>query len=242
MALHYTRMNNRFGSGPFRVHCEKGKTLVILAPHPDDEILGCGRLIADAAAAGVKAAVVVLTDGQASHPGSRRWPARRLGRLRRTETRRALARLGAGQLPLRFCGWDDGALADTADALRLRAMLYALRAGIVLAASPDDHHLDHKAGWKLAQQATRGTAMPLMPYRVWSRLGAARSGKARGATKAWSMRAFRSQIGPYVSDDPGGFTFAPETLQRLLAAPESVRIVGTTLVGHRGPVAKARAA
>lgn len=48
------------------------RRLVIVAPHPDDETLGCGLLIAAAVRAGVRVAVIALTDGQASHPGSRR--------------------------------------------------------------------------------------------------------------------------------------------------------------------------
>jgi hypothetical protein len=38
--------DNRFGLVPFRTSCKKGKTIVGLAPHPDDEVLGCGRPIA----------------------------------------------------------------------------------------------------------------------------------------------------------------------------------------------------
>ncbi len=74
----------------------RGQRIVVVAPHPDDETLGCGLLIARAARAGVPLAVVALTDGQASHPESKRWPATALGRLRRAELRRAMARPGAG--------------------------------------------------------------------------------------------------------------------------------------------------
>ncbi|HEX2943304.1 MAG TPA: PIG-L family deacetylase, partial [Rhodopila sp.] len=46
-------------------------TCLILAPHPDDESLGCGGLIATAVAAGRAPLVVILTDGAGSHPNSR---------------------------------------------------------------------------------------------------------------------------------------------------------------------------
>jgi hypothetical protein len=38
--------DNRFGLVPFRTSCKKGKTIVGLAPYPDDEVLGYGRPVA----------------------------------------------------------------------------------------------------------------------------------------------------------------------------------------------------
>ena len=200
--------------------------LVVIAPHPDDETLGCGLLIAHASRKGARVAVVALTDGQASHPGSRRWPAAALGRLRRSELRRAMARLGARRAALRSMGWCDGRLHQVRSALRLRAMLHALRADVVVAASPSDNHPDHRAGWRLAVAATTGTGMPLLPYAVWSRLDAAPRGRARDpgtAAKNWAMRAYRSQIGDYIMDDPDGFRFAAEPLKRLLSEAETLK-------------------
>ena len=43
---------------------------LILAPHPDDESLGCGGLIAACCAAARPPVVAILTDGSQSHPGS----------------------------------------------------------------------------------------------------------------------------------------------------------------------------
>lgn len=48
-----------------------GARLVVLAAHPDDETLGCGGLLADAARAGADITVLLATDGEASHPHSR---------------------------------------------------------------------------------------------------------------------------------------------------------------------------
>ena len=202
------------------------RRLVIIAPHPDDETLGCGLLIADAVRKGVNVAVVVLTDGQAEHPDSRRWPAAALGALRRSELRRAMARLGARRSAMRSMGWRDGQLDQTGSALRLRAVLHTLRADVVVAASPDDHHPDHRAGWRLAVAATRKTGMVLMPYAVWSRLETAPQGRVRdagSAAKNWAMRAYRSQISGYIADDPDGFRFAAAPLKRLLQEAETLK-------------------
>lgn len=189
--------------------------LVVVAPHPDDETLGAGLLIRAAVRAGVAVAVVALTDGQASHPGSKRWPPPALGRLRRGEMARALARLGAGRAPVRFMGWADGRLAGEGSALRLRRVLGELRAGAVAVASPADHHADHKAAFALVRAAA---AVPVLSYAVWSRL-AVPGERARAAgvsAKRWAMAAHRSQLGGYIRDDPGGFAFDAVGVGRLV--------------------------
>ena len=49
----------------------KNNTVMIVAPHPDDESLGCGGLIAQLCSMGRPPLVVIATDGSRSHPGSR---------------------------------------------------------------------------------------------------------------------------------------------------------------------------
>lgn len=200
------------------------RALIILAPHPDDDVLGCGRLIVAARAAGVRIVVVALTDGQASHPGSRRWPPAALGRLRRGEMRRGLARLGAGRVPLHFLGGQDGALAETAAPLRLRRLLHAIGTGAVAVTSPRDHHPDHQAAWALAH-AVAGRRWPVLGYAVWSRSGdGQRARRPGGAAKRRAIAAHRSQLGSYVADDPGGFGFDAATLHRLVDSPETLTL------------------
>ena len=50
---------------------------VVVAAHPDDEILGAGGTIALLARAGARLRLVAVTDGEASHPGTEiqlSWP------------------------------------------------------------------------------------------------------------------------------------------------------------------------
>ena len=44
--------------------------VLVLAPHPDDETLGCGAALAAAVTAGYAVRVVAATDGDGSHPRS----------------------------------------------------------------------------------------------------------------------------------------------------------------------------
>ena len=43
---------------------------VIVAAHPDDEVLGAGGTMALLAAAGARLRLVAVTDGEAAHPGA----------------------------------------------------------------------------------------------------------------------------------------------------------------------------
>ena len=197
------------------------RRLVVIAPHPDDETLGCGGLIAHAVRHSVKVAVIVLTDGDASHPGSRRWPPTVLGKLRIGELRRALARLGASDAPLRRLGWADGKVADDGHVRRLSSCLLSLRAGVVLVTSDADHHHDHKAAFHVARAAARRLGLPLIRYAVWSRAddGARTVGRYRAA-KRWAIAAHRSQVGGYIADDPAGFRLLPPALSNLVGGNE----------------------
>src|SRR5437762_1448664 len=79
-----------------------GRPLLVLAPHPDDESLGCGGLIAESCARGGTVHVVILTDGTRSPPNSKTHPA---------------ARTGARPLSYPVWGWtlpDEHELPDTA--------------------------------------------------------------------------------------------------------------------------------
>ncbi len=197
------------------------RRLVVIAPHPDDETLGCGGLIARAVRHSVKVAVIVLTDGDASHPGSKRWPPGALGHLRIGELKRALARLGASDAPLRRLGWGDGKVATQGRARRLSSCLVALRAGVVLVTSDADHHPDHQAAFRLARAATRRLGLPLIRYAVWSRAdnGERVAGRYR-AEKRWAIAAHRSQVGGYIADDPAGFRLSPTALSTLIGGSE----------------------
>lgn len=201
------------------------RRIVIVAPHPDDETLGCGLLIARAMRAGERVAVVALTDGQASHPRSQRWPPAMLGRLRRAELRRAVGRLGAQTAHIHFLGWADGEVAQRGFVRPLRRMLRSLDPGIVLAASPADHHPDHKAGWDLARRALHGTGVPLIAYAVWARASAGGPrARDRGlGSKRWAIAAHRSQTSDYIADDLQGFTLSNAVLAALVGEQEAFR-------------------
>jgi len=93
--------------------------VVVVVPHPDDDVLGAGDLLAALARAGTPATVVYVTSGDGYHEAAgldpdmcptTPWMLRGLGRRREDEVRLATSRLGLRADQLRFLGFPDGGL------------------------------------------------------------------------------------------------------------------------------------
>src|SRR6476469_8921250 len=97
-----------------------GSSVLVIAPHCDDETLGVGSLIAEASRSGCRVTVAFSTNGDgfpmAVSRAYRRWPRqedyRRMARQRQEEARQALARLGVPPEQVIFLGYPDGGLAQ----------------------------------------------------------------------------------------------------------------------------------
>jgi LmbE family N-acetylglucosaminyl deacetylase len=118
---------------------------VVVAPHPDDEVLASGGLLAMQAACGGQMLVIGVTDGDASHPGSLRWPPERLALLRHGEAIAGLRELGVGEQNYLRLSVPDGNVQS--HHVRLVDLLAkALRPGDVVISTWDrDGHPDHEA-------------------------------------------------------------------------------------------------
>jgi LmbE family N-acetylglucosaminyl deacetylase len=136
-------------------------SVVVLAAHPDDEVLGAGGLLSLLASAGIRIRLVAVTDGEASH----------------------LSRAGTGELVARRCAERAAALrelgASAAEVVRLRlpdsgldrlepeltAALGQLTAGFGACLAPweNDVHADHEAVGRAARRA----CSRLFFYPIW---------------------------------------------------------------------------
>lgn len=218
------------------------RRVLVVAPHPDDETLGCGGLIAQLVAAGAVVHTVFLTDGSASHPRSRAWPRSRLAALREREATEALAELGAGDSPRSFLRLCDAAMpppgtpafAGARDTLA--TILGALRPDLVVLPWRRDPHCDHRDGWHLAREALRQCEQdpPILEYAIWlDELGSPGDFPVDGeveevpvdvapavTAKRSALAAHRSQISDLIDDDPTAFRLRPETIARLTGDTE----------------------
>ncbi|MDQ2757233.1 MAG: PIG-L family deacetylase [Actinomycetota bacterium] len=140
--------------------------VLVLAPHPDDEVLGVGGLMRRLVAQGSRVEVLAVTDGDGSHPGSPTLTRAALARLRVAESAAACAALGLD--PPRRAGLPDGGVA----ALEARLTdLVATRlhpGSVCLATWAGDGHPDHEAVGRAASAACERTGARLVQYPVWT--------------------------------------------------------------------------
>lgn len=204
---------------------------LIIAPHADDETLGAGALIRQAAETGRLAGVVVLTDGAGSHDHPDTASRARLVRLRRLEAGRAVRRLaGAAALSPVFLDWRDarpappGSPVFEATARRLATLCRERRVDAIAVTGPEDPHCDHQAAARLARHAAKRARrrVAVFDYAVW---GAAWTGaRVRITTRplsaglrAYALSAHQSQLTPRF-----GRGFRLETDKRLSAASDTL--------------------
>ncbi len=155
-----------------------GGTIAVLAPHMDDEVLGCGGTIAIHAQAGAKISVIFLTDGRyggsvdaAVSNNARDFDRQTLVDLRKLEARRAAEILGIRSLY--FLDAEDTRLhADELVAGRLRELLESERPDILYLPFFLERNEDHRAANDVLFAATRGTALDFecRGYEVWTPL------------------------------------------------------------------------
>lgn len=204
--------------------------LVVVAAHPEDAVLGVGGFVSRAVAGGAPVRVVSVTDGDASHPGSR-LPGSVLAARRIRESDRAFATLVGNpggvapvevirlRIPDRTVGSHERDLAER---------LIPLVAGFALCATNwrEDGFADHESTGRAAVAACRETGVGLVefPLRMWqwARPDDARVPWSRAlrvdltevqqARKERALSCLASQIAPLVPGRDDRIPLPPEKL------------------------------
>ena len=134
------------------------RRVLVLAPHYDDEVLGCGGLILQLAAAGAKVVCAFMSDGSGGAEG----PPEGVTREQYADRRRAEADTAAKVLGIdsvEHPGWDggliDGTLVSSLDRLtsHIEALLLEHRPDLLLAPSPLEVTPDHQATFRALHEA-----------------------------------------------------------------------------------------
>lgn len=151
-----------------RLRLGNPRHVLVIAPHPDDEVIGAGLLIHSLRQRGVQVSVLVVSDGSASHAGSMRWPRTRLVVERKRETKRAMKRLRVVASQISFLGFPDSNLTGVAEQCRRAVQREIARRphlDLVIGPALDDDHPDHRTV-AAAMMRSRCSARQLA-YRVW---------------------------------------------------------------------------
>ena len=128
-------------------------TALVLSPHPDDETIGCGLLLAQMAQEGHSTAVALATDGREGwYSVTPRPTSDRIVEVRRGEWHRALDALNVPKDRRFELGLADGTLRDHEDEVAewISKLLLSLSPSQIFVTRPFDPHPDHRALFRAA--------------------------------------------------------------------------------------------
>lgn len=150
--------------------CPPGQRLVLVAPHPDDEILMAGGLLSAFRGREHELLIVSVTDGECSHPHSSDWTEQRLREQRPQESREALQRLG---LNVEAIEWLRLGLRDTDVAKDEHHLVNNLcqlldNNDALMTTWQVDGHGDHEAVGRACAQAALASNIQLLEVPVWA--------------------------------------------------------------------------
>jgi LmbE family N-acetylglucosaminyl deacetylase len=194
----------RSGTSARKTEPPRGR-ITVLAPHPDDDVLGCGGTLHRSVVAGGRVTVVYVTDGSKGY--ARPLPAgvdareheERLRERREREARRAGERLGFE--PPIFLGLPDENLdLGRSSVERLAEALRRVQPEVVCLPFLTESHADHWLTSRLFLAASRPAGLPRdLPcwgYEVWTPLvaNAVVDITEAIAAKTEAIREFESQL------------------------------------------------
>lgn len=215
-------------------HCVQGfGTTVVIAPHADDESLGCGGMIALLRKYNLPVYIVLLSDGTLSHPNSEKYPAEKLRDLRESELISAAEILGVAADKIVFCRYRDRGVPDKenenfSEAVQSLTKLFGIiQPQSVFVPWRRDPHPDHRAAFQLVEAADYNSAK-IYEYPIWlTELG--EDADLPNANEAMPFRLkiesvldkkteaiyrHQSQISNLIDDDPDGFQLSEDMLNQ----------------------------
>jgi N-acetylglucosamine malate deacetylase 1 len=171
--------------------------ILVLAPHPDDEVLGCGGTLYKYSAGGDRVVAVFLTSGEL---GLKHLSRDKAWQVREAEAKHAARILGFAQL--HFLRQPDWMLGDHAGvtAAALKPLLGAEEPSVIYLPHPDDGHPDHQATLPIlraALKSCRRLKPELLAYEIWTPLTShdvAVNISQVMPRKLQALRAHRSQL------------------------------------------------
>jgi LmbE family N-acetylglucosaminyl deacetylase len=136
---------------------------LIVAPHPDDETLGAGGLIAAQRRSGVDVRVAAVTDGEKAYANMPELPIQR-----EKEQTNALRRLSVPEDCIARFRFPDGSVASFEAQLEERLAPLISANTLIVTPWKGDHHPDHQACGRVAERLAKRSGAPLCSYFFWT--------------------------------------------------------------------------
>ncbi|HEY2579267.1 MAG TPA: PIG-L deacetylase family protein [Streptosporangiaceae bacterium] len=207
--------------------------VLVIAPHPDDEVLGCGGSIAKLTAAGARVQVGYLTSGE---QGSGEIPADELGLLREREARAAVSVLGVDPDEVSFLRIGDGTI-DPHGLVQVEAVIRLVRQvrpALVYLPHEHDGSFDHQAAHHLAVRA-----LDMAGSRNFAHLGGPHWVPAVLGYEVWSpisRPAYLEDIGDFTAARVAALGCYSSQAGKGAGQAAHVGPAGLALAAHRGAV------
>ncbi len=203
--------------------------LVVVAPHPDDEVFAAGGLMRWAWDRGANVEIIAVTDGEGSHAQSSMITPIELVERRAAERAAALNELRLSGVTVRRLGLPDGGVEDRQhDLTSLVAMLIG-RDAVVVTPPPEDGHPDHDATGRACLRASTHSGAGCWLTPIWSRVR--QSALAPTAVleledlhpaKQAAAACYQSQVSPLGPSHLDGPVVHPHELEALVTAAEYI--------------------
>lgn len=161
-------INQRQFRSTFSKHFHLYGSIMIIAPHPDDEVFGCGGLIARLVAEGNAPHVIVLTGGGGSHRGCCSTSESDIISERRGLTHKAMSVLGLPESHLYELDFTDGHINESnpEETDKLKALISEINPDVILVPHHGEGWPDHLAARDLGIELA-GDETAVYEYCVW---------------------------------------------------------------------------
>lgn len=190
-----------FSATKFNFHVEKVDSLsykkaLVLAPHPDDEVFGCGGTLKKLSSSGCDITVVYFCDGSAGvDENAEEKKDQNLIGVRRKEAQESSKLLGVKEQI--FLGFADGKLAANSESIKaMNELIEKVKPEIIFLPSFLDNHPDHRAVNDILMQSKIENQPEIWSFQVWTPIWVNRLVSINGEieTKERAMKMHLSQL------------------------------------------------
>lgn len=142
--------------------------MVIIAPHPDDEVIGCAGLIQALVEWGTPPHVIILTGGEGSHRGCCDTSAEEIVSARHQLTLKAATTFGLPESHIHCLHYPDGGVVlEHPETERLQALLSELAPQSVFVPHRGEGWSDHLQAAEIVKHLLKGQDVSIYEYCVW---------------------------------------------------------------------------